>query len=196
MSNVKTSPATARRRLLDAAAGLFRRDGIRAIGVDTVVAEAGVCKMSLYRAFPSKDDLVAAFLLETAEGYWRWFDGVMARHSDDPRQQLRDLFAALAKFTSRADFRGCPFINTAVEFREPGHPGRAVAVAHKQEMGRRLAELCRRLGVADPQSLAGQLQLLMEGASSAGNTLGAGGPAALVAAAAEALVAGAAASGP
>jgi len=198
MSSMSAAPsanaphASARRRLLDAAATLFRREGIRAIGVDTVVAEAGVCKMSLYRAFPSKDDLVAAFLAETDQRYWQWFDAILARAPDDPRRQLRDLFAALAKFTTRPDFRGCPFVNTAVEFREAGHPGRVVAVAHKRELRRRLDDLCRRLGVADPTALAGQLHLLMEGAYSAGNTLGPDGPAALVAVAAEALVAAAA----
>ena len=193
MSSIKTDAktTTARRRLLDAAAILFRRDGIRAIGVDTVVAEAGVCKMSLYRAFPSKDDLVAAFLAETDQRYWQWFDGVLAHHPDDPRAQLRDLFAALVKFTTSRDFHGCPFINTAVEFRQPDHPGRAVAVAHKRELLRRLEDLCRRLGAADPAALAGQLQVLMEGAYSAGNTLGPDGPAGAVAGAAEALVAAA-----
>jgi len=184
----RTAPATARRRLLDAAAALFRRDGIRAIGVDTVVAEAGVCKMSLYRAFPSKDELVAAFLTETDERYWQWFDGVLARHPGDARRQLRDLFAALAKYTSAPGFLGCPFVNTAVEFREADHPGRAVAVAHKHELRRRLERLCRELPVVDPVRLAGQLHLLAEGAYSAGNTLGAQGPAALVAETAELLV--------
>jgi len=189
MTSAAKSPVpTARQRLLDAAGLLFRRDGIRAIGIDTVLAEAGVCKASLYRAFPSKDELVAAFLSETDGRYWVWFDRLMARHPDDPRQQVRDLFQALAKFTTRPDFRGCPFVNTAVEFREPGHPGRTVAVAHKREMRRRLGDLCRRLGVDDPAGLAGRLQLLMEGAYSAGNTLGADGPAALVAEAAEAMV--------
>ena len=184
----KPPPTSARQRLLDAAALLFRRDGIRAIGIDTVLAEAGVCKASLYRAFASKDELVAAFLVDTDTRYWQWFDRLMARHPDAPRQQVRDLFAAVAEFTTRPDFRGCPFINTAVEFREPSHPGRAVAVAHKREMRRRLEELCDRLGAADPAGLAGRLHLLMEGAYSAGNTLGASGPAALVAEAAEAMV--------
>jgi len=191
MSSMTTTKATtqpARQRLLDAAALLFRRDGIRAIGIDTVLAEAGVCKASLYRAFASKDELVAAFLSEADARYWQWFDELMARHPNDARQQVRDLFTALAKFTTRPDFRGCPFINTAVEFREPGHPGRTVAIAHKREMHRRLEELCGRLGTANPTGLAGQLQLLMEGAYSAGNTLGEDGPAAMVTEAAEAMV--------
>lgn len=182
---------SARARLLDTATALFRREGIRAIGVDRVVAEAGVCKMSLYRAFPSKDDLVAAVLSDLNDAYWRWFDGVLARHPDDPGRQIRALFAALAKRTTSPDFPGCPFVNTAVEFRDPDHPGRKVAVAHKQELRRRLEDLCRAAGLRAPDRLAPHLMLLMEGAYSSGNTLGAAGPAGTVAEVADILLAAA-----
>ncbi len=178
----------ARARILAAAAELFYREGVRAVGVDAVVDKAGVAKMSLYRAFPSKNDLVAAFLAEHDSRYWQWWDSVLARHPGDPRAQLLALFRGLAKKTSNPAFRGCPFINTAVEFPEPDHPGRAVAVANKAELRRRLGELTTALGAPHPARLADQLLLLMEGAYCAGSVMGPHGPSAVAASAAEALI--------
>ncbi|CAA7625132.1 Transcriptional regulator [Candidatus Terasakiella magnetica] len=183
-----TDKLCARDRILAAAAELFYREGIRAVGIDTVIEKAGVAKMSLYRAFPSKDDLVAAFLEQRNERYWAWWDSVMARSQGDPRQQLRDLFTALAKRTTSPEYRGCAFVNTAVEFPDHDHPGRAVAEANKRELRRRLNGLAAGLGIATAPLLADQLLLLMEGAYSAGNTLGSDGPSAAVAEAAEALI--------
>jgi len=179
---------SARDRILAAAAELFYREGIRAVGIDAVIEKAGVAKMSLYRAFPSKDDLVAAFLEQRNQRYWVWWDQVMARSPGDPRRQLRDLFTALAKRATSPDYRGCAFVNTAVEFPDHTHPGRAVAEANKRELRHRLNDLTHGLGIATAPLLADQLLLLMEGAYSAGNTLGPDGPSAAVAAAAEAII--------
>src|SRR5689334_18136528 len=85
---------TARDRILETAAELFYRDGIRAVGVDTIIARSGVAKMSLYRNFPSKDDLVVAFLEMRDRLYRERWDGIMARHPGDPRAQIAALFAA------------------------------------------------------------------------------------------------------
>jgi AcrR family transcriptional regulator len=178
----------ARERLLAAAGELFYRQGIRSVGVDEIVASADVAKMSLYRSFASKDELVAAYLRERDERYWRWWDEVTSRHPGEPREQLSGLFRALAKRTTRSDWRGCPFTNAATEFPEPGHPGRQVAEANKRELRRRLRELARRVGAREPMLLADQLVLLFEGAYISGQTFGANGPAAAVAEAAEALL--------
>jgi len=179
---------SARDRILAAANELFYWKGIRAIGVDTVIEKAGVAKMSLYRAFPSKDDLIAAFMAMRDKMYWQWWDGVVARHPGDPRSQLRALFEALGKRASSPDYRGCPFVNTAVEFPDHSHPGRVVAEGNKRELRRRLMTLAEELGVANPPVLTDQLMLLMEGAYSAGNTLGPDGPSAAVASAAEIII--------
>lgn len=179
---------TARRRILDAAQELFYREGIRAVGVDAVIARAGVAKMSLYRAFPSKDDLIVAFLEEVSQHYWEWWDEVVARHDGAPRQQVQALFAGLVRHTTGPRFRGCPFTNTAIEFPDPGHPGRAVVQAHRRELRRRLAELGRALGARDAALLADQLLLLMEGAYSAGTVMCGESPCHAVAAAAEVLI--------
>ena len=178
----------ARERLLQAAADLFYRRGIRPVGVDEIVASADVAKMSLYRSFPSKDELAAAYLRRIDERYWRWWDEVAARHPGAPREQLLGLFRAVARQATRPDWRGCPFTNAATEFPEPDHPGRRVAEANKRELRRRLRGLAREAGAHEPGRLADQLVLLFEGAYSSVQTFGADGPAAAVAAAAEALI--------
>lgn len=180
--------ASARQRLLDAAMEMFYREGARAVGVDSVVAKAGVCKMSLYRAFPSKDDLIVAFLEEASRRYWTWWDGVMERAPGDPHGQLREVFASLARRTASASFRGCPFVNTAVEFPDPMHPGRAVVAAHRRELRRRLLGLTQAIGAREPEVLADQLLLLMDGAYASGSVMPGDNASRAVVSAAEALI--------
>jgi AcrR family transcriptional regulator len=180
---------SARERLLEAAENLFYRQGIRSVGVDEIVACADVAKMSLYRSFPSKDELVAAYLEGRDARYWGWWDDVAARYPDDAREQLRALFRGLARLATRADWRGCPFTNAATEFPEPAHPARKVAERNKHELRRRLLELARALKAKRPAQLADQLVLLFEGAYSSAQTFGPTGPAGAVAEAADALVA-------
>ncbi|MGO8917237.1 MAG: TetR/AcrR family transcriptional regulator [Stellaceae bacterium] len=182
---------SARERLLEAAGELFYHQGIRSVGVDEIVAKADVAKMSLYRSFLSKDELAAAYLEANDAWYWAWWDGIVARHPGDPRQQLRALFRGLAKRATRAGWRGCPFTNAATEFPEPGHPARKVAEQHKHELRRRLLDLARAVGSRRPAQLADQLVLLFEGAYASAQTFGAEGPAAAVVEAADALVAAA-----
>jgi AcrR family transcriptional regulator len=166
---------SARTRILEAAADLFYREGIRAVGVDAVIAHSGVAKMSLYRNFAGKDELVAAFLEHRDQLYWGWWDKVVACHPDDPRAQIRAIFEAVGKRTAHPDYRGCPFINTAVEFPDSGHPGRVVALANKRELRARLRALAETVGARDPAMLADQLLLVLEGAYVSGQTIGAEG---------------------
>ena len=180
---------SARERVLEVAAELFYREGIRAVGIDTIIARSGVAKMSLYRNFASKDDLVVAFLEHRNAIYWAWFDSALALHPDDPRRQIADLFAALARRVTGPRYRGCPFINTATEFPDPDHPARAVCLANKRALRARLLDLATRVGARDPESLADQLHLLMEGAYASVQTLGSSGPAWRLPEAAAALVA-------
>src|SRR3954452_15508933 len=179
---------SARTRILEAAADLFYREGIRAVGVDTVIAHSGVAKMSLYRNFAGKDELVAAFLEHRDQLYWSWWDKVVGRHPGDPRAQIRAIFEAVGKRTAHPEYRGCPFINTAVEFPESDHPGRAVALANKHELRSRLRALAEAAGAHDPALLADQLLLVMEGTYISGQTLGSEGVARAAVAAADALV--------
>ena len=182
------APKSARERILEVATDLFYREGIRAIGVDTIVARSGVAKMSLYRSFPSKDDLVVAFLTDADWRYWAWWDRVVARHAE-PRAQLGAIFRALAKKIASPSYRGCPFVNTATEFPDPDHPGRAVALANKRALRVRFRALAAAAGARDPDRLADQLQLLMDGAYATGPLLGGADSGGALVAAAEALIA-------
>lgn len=179
----------ARERIFAVAKDLFYRHGIRAVGVETIVAAAGATKMSLYRTFPSKDDLVVAYLRDRDALYWQWWDDTVARHPDSPRQQIRALFKSVAGRATRPGYRGCPFSNAATEFPEPGHPGRAVAVANKAKLRARLAALATAVGAREPARLGDQLFLLLEGAYTSGQIMGPSGPALGLADAADALVA-------
>jgi AcrR family transcriptional regulator len=182
-------PPAPRERLLAVAGELFYRQGIRSVGVDEIVAEAKVAKMSLYRSFASKDELAAAYLAERDERYWSWWDGTVARHPDEPRRQIKALFLSLAERTTRPNWRGCPFTNAATEFPEADNPARKIAEANKRELRRRLRTLAEAAGAHRPAALADQLVLLFEGAYTTAQTFGADGPAKAVAEAADALVA-------
>jgi AcrR family transcriptional regulator len=186
----KEREASARARLVEAARRMFYERGIRAVGVEAIVAEAGVAKMSLYRHFASKDDLVAACIGERIAGFWRWFDRAIAgaRPAGDARAEILAVFAALAARASAPGFRGCPMTNAAIEFPEQDHPGRRLSAGHKRDLRARLLDLARRAGAADPAALADGLTLLFEGAYASSQTFGEGGPARSAAGAAAALL--------
>jgi len=179
---------SARKRIFDAAAELFYRKGIRAVGVDTIAAEADTTKMSLYRNFPSKDELVAEWLRDHDTSFWRTWDAMASRHVNDPRKQLQAAFGLLAKHVADPNARGCPMANAAVELTEGDHPARKVIEAHKANLRARLEEICKRMGARQTGLLADQLFLLMEGAEVTRQTLGPRGPARNVARAAEMLI--------
>jgi AcrR family transcriptional regulator len=181
------SRPAARERILEAASRLFVRDGFRAVGVDTVIAEAGVAKMTLYAHFPSKDDLIAAYLERANERFWRWLDAAVAG-VDDPRARLVSMFDAVGKLANDPQCLGCTFQGTAAEFPDPEHPGHRVALAHKQAVLARLGTLAREADLRDPEALADQLLLLMDGAWVAARMFGPHNPSAQVAAAATALI--------
>lgn len=179
----------ARHRVFDVAADLFYRKGVRAVGVESIVNRAGVAKISLYRSYPSKDDLVVAYLADRNARFWRQWDEAFARYDRKPRTQLRAIMTYLAKRTTRPGYRGCPFINYCAEFPEPPYPGRTIATANKQEMRRRFRAIAERLGARRPKQLADGLLLLVEGAYAISQTLpGADGPGTALVAAAMALV--------
>jgi AcrR family transcriptional regulator len=162
---------SARERILETADDLFYREGIHAVGIDTIIEKSGVAKMSLYRNFASKDDLVAADLEARGRRYWQWWDGVMARNSNEPRLQLQDLFEAIAVRTRRPEFRGCAFLKAAAEFPEDCSRARVVALAHKKELRKRLLKLCRIIGAHHADVLSNQLLMLIEGAYSTAGIL-------------------------
>jgi AcrR family transcriptional regulator len=155
---------SARERILATASELFYREGVRAIGVDTVVERSGVSKTSLYRLFESKDALIAAFAAERDRWFWAWWDHIEEQHADDPRALLEALLSEIARRIGGPAFRGCPFLNLLTEFPDDKHPGRVVARGNKEEMRARLATIVAKLGVDDPDRTASQLVLLVNGA--------------------------------
>lgn len=189
VAGAEAVPKRARDRIFAVAKDLFYRQGIRAVGVDAIVKQAGVAKISLYRSFPSKNDLVVAYLEDLNAAYWRRWDRVFAGSDGDPRAQLRALMAHIADRTTQPGYRGCPFTNDATEFPEPAHPGRRVAEANKRELRQRLTRLAEALGAPEPKLLADGLVLLIEGAYAISQTLGGPeGPGQAIIWAAEALV--------
>jgi AcrR family transcriptional regulator len=190
----KSGQKRAAERVFEVAKDLFRRHSIRAVGVETIVKTAGVAKISLYRSFASKDDLILAYLTRMNETYWRDVDEHLARHAGDPRSQLRAYIAYIAESATPVGYRGCPFISYAAEFPDPAHPGHKVAEANRKEMLRRVFEWAAAMNVPEPEKLTDSLLLLIDGAYASSQILGGPtGPAASLVWAADALVEGAAA---
>lgn len=171
-----TARRSARDRIFDAARDLFYRQGIRGVGVDAIAEQAGATKMSLYRAFPGKDELVAECLRHSAAQFWVWWDEVVDQHAPDARATLLALFQGLAQQQKSPQHRGCPIANAAVELTAAEHPARDIVLHYNREKRRRLRALCRQLGVREPDRLAAGLQLLMDGACLSRVTFGAEGP--------------------
>jgi AcrR family transcriptional regulator len=167
-----TTARSARDRIVESAGKLFYQQGSRAVGIDTIIAESGVAKMSLYRNFKSKDDLIGAWLADANEGYWQRFDRSIEAYNGDHLEQLRAIFRGLAERSSKPGYRGCPFLNTALDYSE-SHPGRKVSVQHKKTLATKLLQLCKQLGVRDPGALTRQLVLLVNGAQATAGMLGA-----------------------
>jgi AcrR family transcriptional regulator len=146
-------------RVLAAADKLFYLHGIRAVGVDAVAEEAGVSKRTLYNHYPTKDDLIAAYLV----GRFKH----IAPSDAPPREQLLGYFEHLEREFARAGFRGCAYVNAVSELSDPKHPAANIALKFKEQRRAWYRTLLERLGIAYPDALATQLQLLAEGALSA-----------------------------
>lgn len=170
----KAGGKRARDKVFEVAADLFYRKGVRAVGVEEIVKAAGVAKISLYRSFASKDELIVAYLEERHTAFLSQWDEAFDRYRDDPRAQLRAIMTYLAERTTRGSYRGCPFINFCAEFPDPAHSGRQVARATKQALRERFERIARALAVPRPQRLADGLLLLVEGAYAISQTFGGG----------------------
>jgi AcrR family transcriptional regulator len=161
-----------RQRLLMAARELFYRHGIRAVGVEAIAEAAGTNKMTLYRHFPSKDELVAEYLRQSASEANCGWEAYERAHPGDPLGQVRAWLAEMAGHLSNADRRGCALANAAVELPEKTHPARRVIEEYKIAQRLRLAHLCRSAGLSEPEMLADELYLLLEGARVTAQSVG------------------------
>jgi AcrR family transcriptional regulator len=153
----------AAQRILSTASRLFYANGVRAVGIEWIVAESGVAKASLYRHFQSKDELVAAFLEREDREFWQQWDRVVAAAAN-AKSELMSLLDWIGMRVSRDGYRGCPQINVAAEFADPEHPARKIRRRHKVAMRERLRDIVGRIGVTPPDDTSDQLALLIDGA--------------------------------
>jgi AcrR family transcriptional regulator len=187
-----------RDRILETAGELFYAHGIHCVGVDSIASEAGTNKMSLYRNFPSKEELVAEYLREQEREYWAVWDTTVEPYRGDPRRQLEALFdgfLARAKNKVAQDdedckvSRGCALGNAAVEISADDEALRSIVLAYKSELRRRLRKLAKDAGASEPEVLGDSLMLLLEGGCYTLSTFqGATGPIAAMAKAGRTLI--------
>ncbi|MFF5012982.1 TetR/AcrR family transcriptional regulator [Streptomyces sp. NPDC001165] len=155
-----------RERLVRAASRLFYYEGVRAIGVERLIAEAGVTKATFYRHFASKDDLVVAYLL-TKDAYYKQVAEPLAA-AYPPAEAIDLIFEAIAEHARERGFRGSPFLNAAAEYPDADHPVRGLVATHRDWIRNLFQDLLTRVGHADPVSAAGALLMLYDGAMAAG----------------------------
>ena len=175
-SKARATEPRPRERILSTARALFYRDGIRAVGVEAIAAEAGTNKMTLYRNFGSKEELIAEYLrgeVTAVETHW---DSLIARHGDDPKALILAWLKEMGQLMARPESRGCPMVNAAIELPDPEHPGRKVIEQHKSAMRDRLAFACRKAGLTHAELLADQIHMLVEGAGVCLQSVGPDGP--------------------
>jgi AcrR family transcriptional regulator len=156
--------AAKRQELIDAALRLFARDGYRATGIDTILAEAGVAKMTLYHHFGSKEELILAALRQRDEEWRAWFQERVEAKASMPRARLDALFDVLEEWFRNREYHGCSFARAASEYREPRHAIHRLAREHEQHLLDYLRTLASAAGARDPDLLARQLGLLVGGA--------------------------------
>ena len=155
---------SARGRLLNAATHLFCKNGINATGIDAIINEAGTAKTTLYKLFGSKTNLVHA-VLESEGKQWReWFIGAIEAGGGDPQTKLTRIFPALKRWFAEERFYGCPFINAVAEHDKDQKQFRNIAMRHKKVVLAHIEKLAGEMGAAEPEVLAHQLALLIDGA--------------------------------
>jgi AcrR family transcriptional regulator len=178
-----------RERILAVARDLFYERGVRAVGVDEIAEAAGTNKMTLYRHFASKDLLVAECLRQVARQADAELDRLAAAHPGNPRAELTAWLAAMTDHIVAEGGRGCALANAAVELAEKDHPARKVIEEVKRAQRDRLVRLCRAAVLHEPEFLADELFLLLEGARVSAQSVGRDGPAARLVRMGEAVIA-------
>ena len=153
-----------RARVLETAYRLFSQHGTRAVGVDRIIAESGVAKMTLYRNFASKDELILAFL-ELREERWtrRWLQDTVEARAATPAQRLLAIFDVFSEWFAREDFEGCSFINVMLELDDRGSPVRRESVRRLSEIRGFIGGLAKEAGVQEADAFARQWHILMKG---------------------------------
>lgn len=179
---------TRRDHLLETAMKLFAERGYHATGIDTIIAEAGVAKMTLYNHFKSKDELIVAGLRQCTDQWLADFARMVEARAADPERRLLAIFDVLCEWHQSPDFCGCPFIKAANEFADESHPVYQAARDYVLRGRDYVASVARQANLREPDELAAELQLLMLGSTAAAQALGCGKSAQTAKAAASALI--------
>ena len=160
---VSAAKPRVRDRIFETASELFYRHGIRAVGVDAIACEAGTNKMSFYRSFASKDELVSEYLRDRQREFWEWWNATLAPHAGNPRRQIEALFESHLEHVEESDCRGCALGNAAVEISDDNDALSTLVREYKQQVRSKLRAMAREMGARDPDSLGDALMLLMDG---------------------------------
>ncbi|MBK1783485.1 TetR/AcrR family transcriptional regulator [Prauserella cavernicola] len=163
-AEVQARPSSARQRILAAADDLFYGEGIRAVSADRVIAAAAVSKVTFYRHFPTKDDLVVAYLHGRADWERNGIESMRAAHPGDPEGAFTAIAQSMVDAGCTTEFRGCPHINAAAEYSDPDHPVREAVAEHRAWYTGVLGELLAELGIRDRGETIEQLMMLRDGA--------------------------------
>ncbi len=175
---VPPAPVSAKRQhLLATAWRLFYRDGYRTVGIDTLLAEADVAKMTLYNHFPSKDDLIISVIAKRSKEVLAGLSEAIAEAGRSSEARLLAVFDWLEVLFASKDFNGCAFIRALSEFPAPSHPVHQAAWSHKQSVRKLLRQLAAEAGAKNPATLADSLRLLIDGALVAAHATGSAKPA-------------------
>ncbi len=156
--------STRREQLLDTAVRLFYRQGCHATGIDTLLAEAGVAKMTLYKHFKSKEELVVAAAARMRDLHWARISEFIDSHGDTPQARLLAMFDFFELWATSEGFHGCPFVNLAIEHPAADHPAHAAAARYKAEQQAHFLGLAREAGLPNPEAFTAHYMLLVEGA--------------------------------
>jgi AcrR family transcriptional regulator len=168
---MNTPTSITREKILATAEQLIYQNGIQATGMDLLVKTSGVARKSIYRYFATKDEVAAAALNARDVRWMKWFRAE-SDQAPDARARILNMFTVLKGWFESEGFRGCAFINTAGEVGDPQDPIRLIAKLHKQKLLAYTLELCEQLDIADPDPLANQLLILMEGAITVARVMG------------------------
>jgi AcrR family transcriptional regulator len=143
---------------------LFYARGLHAVGIDEIIAKSGAAKATLYAHFPTKDDLIAAYLQQRSDAWRNHLGTMLEGYADRPRERIDAIFRVLAEGCGVDEFRGCPFINAAAEYPDPRHPARRVVAAQRQWVWGLFRDAARQARLRQSAALADQLVLLYDSA--------------------------------
>lgn len=154
-----------REKILNVATTLFETRGINASGVDTIIAESGVAKSTLYKYFPSKNQLIMAYLREKSDRFYEWLNAKLLSQKKNSLEILYELCDLVEQWISTPEFRGLPFHIASVEFPDPAHPINTYSIELSNELQKYLSKIAGLAGVRDPDTLGQQLAIIYEGAA-------------------------------